>query len=462
MRTVVFALSILTQRVSLSHVSANVRPLRIKESRPKPGDDRTDFQHDRDIILYSTAFRRLSSITQVVSAETGHVFHNRLTHSLQVAQVGRRLAEKLVLKQSDLITEYGIEPDAVEAACLAHDLGHPPFGHLAESALNKLAGESIEGFEGNAQSFRIVAELAFRSDEYNGLNLTYQTLRGLLKYPWTYPNRPSEKRGKWGAYTSEAAAFAHAVLHSGGPVKRTPEAEIMDWADDLTYAIHDVEDFYRAGLMPLHLLRPAQKGSAPLAERSRFLEYVWSKIASISELASTTQADLDEIFGELIFTFFKLQSLYEGTQRDRARLRSFTSQLVSRYINGLTLAPPGGNSTVVRDKDLEKEIAVLKQLTWFYVIEAPGLAVQQHAQRQIIKYLFNAFMHETNVNSSQLLPPYYKERLNDVVRKHGPGTISNRRVVVDLIAGMSESQVFAVYQRLNGIVSGSALDKILV
>ncbi len=443
-------------------MSAIVRPLRIIESPPKLGDDRTDFQHDRDIILYSTAFRRLSSITQVVSAETGHVFHNRLTHSLQVAQVGRRLAEKLARQQKDLTTHYGIEPDAVEAACLAHDLGHPPFGHLAESALNTLAGEAIEGFEGNAQSFRIIAELAFRSDEYNGLNLTYQTLRGVLKYPWTYPNRPPERKEKWGAYTSEATAFKHAVLDSGGPVKRTPESEMMDWADDLTYAIHDVEDFYRAGLIPLHLLRPAQKGSAPLAERSRFLDYVWSKIGSISELADATQADLDEIFGQLIFTFFKLQSSYEGTQRDRARLRSFTSQLVSRYINGLTISEPGGGSTVVRNKDLEKEIAVLKQLTWFYVIEAPGLAVQQHAQRQIIRYLFNAFMHETNVKSSRLLPPYYKERLDDMVKKHGSGTVRNRRVVVDLIAGMSESQVYAVYQRLNGIVSGSALDKILV
>ncbi len=443
-------------------MSSNGRPLRIKDSSRKPGDDRTEFQHDRDIILYSTALRRLSGITQVVSAETGHVFHNRLTHSLQVAQVGRRLAEKLVFKQNHLAKHYGIDPDAVEAACLAHDLGHPPFGHLAESELNKLSGDVIEGFEGNAQSFRIITELAFRSDEYNGLNLTYQTLRGVLKYPWTYPNRPPEKKEKWGAYSSEATAFKHATLASGGPVQKAAEAELMDWADDLTYAIHDVEDFYRAGLIPLHLLRPAQKGSAPLAERSRFLQYVSSKIGSISELKGSTEADLDEIFGQVIFTFFKLQSTYEGTKRDRARLRSFTSQLVSRYINGLDLAEPGGKSTVTRQKDLEKEIAVLKQLTWFYVIEGRGLAVQQHAQRQIIRYLFNAFMHETNTSSSRLLPPYYRERLEELVRTFGPGTINNRRVVVDLIAGMSESQCYAVYQRLNGIVAGSALDKILV
>jgi dGTPase len=438
------------------------RPLRVKNALRKPGDDRSDFQHDRDIILYSTALKRLSGITQVVSAETGHVFHNRLTHSLQVSQVGRRLAEKLVAKQPELAKHYGIEVDAVEAACLAHDLGHPPFGHLAESALNRLAGDAIEGFEGNAQSFRILTELAFRSDEYSGLNLTYQTLRGVLKYPWTYRNRPDNNRNKWGAYSTELGAFNHATLNSlGGPVPRTPEAEIMDWADDLTYAIHDVEDFYRAGLIPLHLLRPPQKGTAPVAERDVFLAYVWSKRDSISELDGSTENDLTEYLSEPIFAYFKLQGPYQGSRDDRARLRWFTGSLVGRYINGLTLAEPGGTSTVVRKDGYEKEIAVLKQLTWRYVIEAPGLAVQQHAQRQMIRYLFNAFLHETNRTPSRLIPPYYRERLADVVREHGPATVANRRVVVDLIAGMTESQAYALYHRLNGVVSGSALDHVL-
>jgi dGTPase len=175
-----------------------------------------------------------------------------------------------------------------------------------------------------------------------------------------------------------------------------------------------------------------------------------------------SQSELDEIFGNLIFRSFKLQTSLEGTKRDRALLRTFTSQLVGRFINDLSLAEPGGNRTVMRDGDSEKEIAVLKQLTWFYVIEAPGLAVQHHAQRQMVKYLFNVFMHETNLTVSRLLPSYYRERLQDVVKAFGPGTIANRRVVVDLIAGMTESQANAVYQRLNGIVLGSALDKILV
>ncbi|MGB9286651.1 MAG: dNTP triphosphohydrolase, partial [Candidatus Sulfotelmatobacter sp.] len=136
-----------------------LRSERLHDKNPRTdGDDRTPAQRDRDRILYSSSFRRLAEVTQVVSASSGYVFHNRLTHSLQVAQVGRRLAEKLCKKYPALTTDL-ICPDVVEAACLAHDLGHPPFGHVAEHRLNELA-KAYGGFEGNAQSFRIVSSLA--------------------------------------------------------------------------------------------------------------------------------------------------------------------------------------------------------------------------------------------------------------------------------------------------------------
>jgi len=154
----------------------------VVESRE--GDDRTPFEEDRDVILYSSAFRRLLSVTQVASAPTGALLHTRLTHSLQVAQVGRRLAEKLRIRQRELADALGgVDPSLVETACLAHDLGHPPFGHLAEEALDQFA-ESFGGFEGNAQSFRILTRLGIRSNAYDGLNLTRGSLRGTLKYPW--------------------------------------------------------------------------------------------------------------------------------------------------------------------------------------------------------------------------------------------------------------------------------------
>jgi len=433
---------------------------RLFKEQSRQGDDRNDFQRDRDIILYSSALQRLSTTTQVVSGEFNHVFHNRLTHTLQVAQVGRRLAEKRMLQQPELSAFHQIDPDVVESACLAHDLGHPPFGHLAEEVLNRLAGDEAQGFEGNAQSFRIITELAFRDDEYNGLNLTNRTLRAILKYPWTFSARPESKRYKWGAYDSELRSFQLAVGSAEtGPHPRSAEAELMDWADDLTYAIHDAEDFYRAGLIPLHLLLPFGPGPRSFAERDRFLSYVGSKRDKIEDLKDTSDAELDEIFAELLFTHFKLSGPYEGTRDDRVRLRIFTSMLVGRYINGLTLVEPDVNGgTIYIDEHFRKQIALLKQLTWYYVIEAPGLATQQHANRQIIRYIFNAFLQETRKSPSRLLPPYYRERL----QKAGKTLSAVRRVVIDLIAGMTESQALMTYQRLNGIVHGSALDKLIV
>ncbi len=439
---------------------------RLNLDPPTDGDDRDEYQRDRDIVLYTSALQRLAGITQVVSAGTGHVFHNRLTHTLQVAQVGRRLAEKLRVKQREVVAQYGdVNPDVVEAACLAHDLGHPPFGHVAESILNKLAGESIEGFEGNAQSFRIVTELAFRSPAYNGLNLTRVTLRAILKYPWMYPKRPADKsdpsklKNKWGAYTTEEDAFRHATGSSGGPVSRSAEAELMDWADDLTYSVHDVEDFYRAGLIPLHSLRPQAKGTPPNSESSRFLSYVSSRRKHIEEIEDFSDAALDTMFRELIFSFFTIDGRYEGSRDQRARLRMFTSSLVDRYINGLHLQEPASDGQViVKDRQLQAEVALLKQLTWYYVIEAPSLAMQQHAQKQVVRYLFGTFMNEVRHRPTHLLPVYYRERLIDIPA----GDKRARRIVVDLIAGMTEAQAIGVYQRLNGIVSGSVLDRVLV
>ena len=170
------------ERLKKTLPQLELRTKRRHENRPNPPDDfRTPHQRDRDRILYSSAFRRLAEVTQVVAANSGYVFHNRLTHSLQVGQVGRRIAEKLNQTQPE--SREFVSPDVVEAACLAHDLGHPPFGHTAEHTLNELA-RNFGGFEGNAQSFRIVTRLASRSPNYSGLDLTAATLAASLKYPW--------------------------------------------------------------------------------------------------------------------------------------------------------------------------------------------------------------------------------------------------------------------------------------
>lgn len=208
-------------------LNSSFRNERLHDKKPRSdGDDRTPAQRDRDRILYSSSFRRLAEVTQVVSANSGYVFHNRLTHSLQVARVGRRLAEKLAKRHPTLAAGI-ICPDVVEAACLAHDLGHPPFGHTAESRLNILAAHH-GGFEGNAQSFRIVTQLASRSDTYGGLDLTAATLAAILKYPWLKGDNPAKPR-KWGAYESERDSFEFAIRLLPDKNERTIEAELMDW-----------------------------------------------------------------------------------------------------------------------------------------------------------------------------------------------------------------------------------------
>src|SRR6185312_14400549 len=151
-------------------------------------DSRSRFQRDRDRVLYSSAFRRLAGVTQVVQAAEGHVFHNRLTHSLKVAQVARRLSEYLLkFGNAEQIVELGgLDSDVAECAALLHDIGHPPFGHAAEYEIQRSFKERgiTDGFEGNAQSFRVATWVSSRDPSARGLDLTAASLAGLLKYPW--------------------------------------------------------------------------------------------------------------------------------------------------------------------------------------------------------------------------------------------------------------------------------------
>lgn len=426
-----------------------------KEER-KSGDDRSPAQRDRDRIIYSSAFRRLTEVTQVVAADNAHVFHNRLTHSLQVAQVGRRIAEKLLKKQAATAHDVGgIDPDVVEAACLAHDLGHPPFGHLAEEELNRLAKGAVGGFEGNAQSFRIVTKLAFRSTAYAGLNLTRATLNALLKYPWQR-NRNTANRGKWGAYDSEAKEFTFArALMPGAAFQRSAEAEIMDWADDVTYSVHDIEDFYRAGRVPLHLLATGDSRETKaffdgVFERRNGASGVWQRF---------TRSEFESAFQELLPMHFRLDEAYNGTKDHRSRLRSFTLRLIGRYINGLELQKPNNAKAprVSIDDEFIKEVAMLKELTWHYIIMAPALATQQAGQREIVRGLFHIFSEAAeSASERRLFPAYYQEAIRD-----GTSLTERRRIVVDMIAGMTEVQAITLYQRLMGINLGSGLESVL-
>jgi dGTPase len=424
-----------------------------REKKADPTDSRTPAQKDRDRLLYTSSLRRLAQVTQVVSADVSHVFHNRLTHSFQVAQVGRRLAERLLALHSDLLSQSdGLDPDVVEAACYAHDLGHPPFGHIAEEELNELAGQDIDGFEGNAQSFRIITKLAQHSPLHRGLDLTRATLAAVLKYPWRRGANPG-KENKWGAYGGEQKDFEFAMELRGRANERTLEAQLMDWADDITYSVHDLDDFYRAHKIPLHLL--AERKYA--RERELFLEAALKRHPERSGFWADPKS-LQESFNEVMVGLFPLSDQYGGTWKERAALREFSSQLIGRYIGGTTLKEKGGTCELHIDDHFQLEVVMLKELTWTYVIEAPSLVSQQFGQRRAIRKLFEIYsVASRREKHRSLFPAYYREAIDDA----GGDEKQTRRTVIDLIAGMTEAQALAMHNRLIGVSVGSGLDEIV-
>jgi len=418
-----------------------------------PHDSRTAAQKDRDRLLYTSSLRRLAQVTQVVAADVSHVFHNRLTHSFQVAQVGRRLAERLLVAHPEEIAQSdGLDPDVVEAACYAHDLGHPPFGHITEQELNDIAGDGVDGFEGNAQSFRIVTKLAQHSPLHRGLDLTRATLAALLKYPWRRNENP-KKTEKWGAYYSEQKDFDFATGLRGVRLELTLEAKLMDWADDITYSVHDLDDFYRAHRMPLHLLSDRLYNQ----ERELFFERVVQRHSERSGLWADQQS-LRESFNQVTVGLFPLNSTYGGTWKERAALRQYSSHLIGRYLGNTRLEIKDKKCELKIDDHLLREVAMLKELTWVYVIEAPSLTSQQFGQRYAIRKLFEIYMDATGKATAQnLFPAYYREAIEEA--KGDEKQI--KRTVIDLIAGMTENQALAIYNRLIGVSVGSGLDEIV-
>ena len=254
------------------------------------GTGRGPFVRDRARVLHSSALRRLAAKTQVVAVGSGDFPRTRLTHSLECAQIGREMGATI-----------GCDPDLVDAACLAHDLGHPPFGHNGESALAELAA-GCGGFEGNAQSLRLITRLEAKVPGA-GLNLTRATLDATLKYPWVGPPVASSAAassssssaealddaavgrppGKYGAYADDASIFSW-IRADAPPGRPSLEAQVMDWADDVAYSVHDLEDGLHAGLVTLDQLRdPAEQ----LAVASLTLtSYCKPGSASLDELTS--------------------------------------------------------------------------------------------------------------------------------------------------------------------------------
>lgn len=436
-------------------------------------DYREPAQKDRDRILFCSAFRRLAGVTQVVSVQEGHIFHNRLTHSLKVAQIARALALKLYETDPDQVKKWGeIDPNVAETAALAHDLGHPPFGHIAERKLNQLA-QAVglkDGFEGNAQSFRIVTQLAIRKEHFSGLNLTRASLNAILKYPWLYGQYGPRTTKKWGAYETERADFEFARQGYENNPAKCLEAELMDWADDIAYSIHDVEDFYRANLIPLdRLVGSLRKGKNNRwevlkdSETDQLLRAIfkrWDDEGMQAEFSSEESRDkLKQSFVHILAQLSGIQQPYEGAHAQKAYLRHFTSLHVSRYINAVKLCDPDQEQAIEICEDALLEVKMLKELTWHYVMRRPALTAQKKGQVHIIETLFKVFYeaaHSDRRSEWDIFPFAYRERLE---KTEDPD--QRTRIVIDLIASMAEAQAVQMYQRLTGTAPGSMLMQIV-
>jgi dGTPase len=422
-------------------------------------DQRSTFQRDRDRILYAGVFRRLVGVTQVVSPSEGEVFHNRLTHTLKVAQVARRIAEMFQRRTRDAnrIEGWGgLDPEVVEAAAMAHDLGHPPFGHIAEDELNKLVTPlaGAGGYEGNAQSFRIITRLAVRRvDTEGGLDLTRAVLDATLKYPCL----PRAGLKKYGAYRDDLAAFEFARgLHAQDDPAQSLEAEIMDWADDITYSVHDTEDFYRAGLIPLDVLAGNEE------ERRRFLNYAIKVQQQANKPFAESAEELNFIFTR--FWEWLPWEKYVGKRSQRGALAQFVSKTVSDYVQATRLRSSRGDDGKALDvpQEYRTQVVLLKLLTRYYVIDNPSLAGHQYGQRKVIRTLFEIYLDSAVKGAWILFPPQFREEAESVLREVGDVTPARcARLVADTIASMTDQQALRLYHRLTGLSQGSVLDPIV-
>jgi dGTPase len=402
---------------------------------PEPDDFRSLSERDRDRIIHSEHFWRLGDTTQIEASSNKQLVHNRLTHTLEVAQIGLRIAQRIKRKADprDLLVKR-IDETAVEVGALAHDLGHPPFGHLGEDCLDrsvqKHLGNQKAGFEGNAQSFRIVVTLAQRLMGSPGLNLSRLGLNALLKYPWLKKNGNTKRSRKYGAYADDRAIFEW--VREGQPKNvQSIEAQIMDVADDIAYSVHDILDYYKCGVIPL--------------DRLGIIDDEWEElILKINQFL--TERDLEPItetaalnVRHLIRNF--ITRPFDDTFYARKRVFRFHSTLFSTSIDAAANVQAVDDYLMLKvAEDQLQVITLLKEITGHYVHRHPDLQLAQIGYAKVMTTVFDEIVAADNID--RILPRRFQE-----LRESGA---SNARVVADFMSSLTENQVFLLHDRLTG------------
>ena len=379
-------------------------------------DSRGDFARDRARVLHSAALRRLADKTQVVGPRDGDTPRTRLTHSLEVAQISRGIGEGL-----------GLSPDLCEMAGLTHDIGHPPYGHNGEVALNEVAPC---GFEGNAQTLRILARLEPKvliDGTSFGLNLTRASLDAAVKYPLTRTNADGSVNRKYSAYDEDAGVLAW--LREGHADGAPPmEAQVMDFSDDIAYSVHDVEDGIVSGRVSLRVLWDfvelaalAEKGAAAFGGDADSLVDAADRLRSLPAIASAAEFD---------YTL----SAWTG-------LKALTSQLVGRYVGAVTRATREENEGVTLGRqhgrlvvppDVEAEVRLLKTVAVLYVMDQPSHQARQDRQRDRIYRVHEYLRAGAPGSLDTMFQAWFNAAETDLERE---------RVIVDQIASMTESRL---------------------
>jgi dGTPase len=398
---------------------------------------RTPFERDRARVVHSAALRRLAAKTQVVGPETDDFVRNRLTHSLEVAQVARDLGRTL-----------GCDPDIVETAALAHDLGHPPFGHNGERVLDELSA-SCGGFEGNAQTLRILTRLEAKTIAPDGrsvgLNLTRATLDASTKYPWSrtgalaphgsHTDGTLRSVRKFGVYDDDLAVFDW--LRQGvEDRRRCIEAQVMDLADDVAYSVHDLEDGVVAGKIDLALLRDAG------ARRE-----VWATVRDWY-LPGVTDDELDDAIGSLSAPEAWPRTPYDGSRRGLGALKNLTSELIGRFCTEVENATrevydarplTRYAADLVVPSGTALAIAALKGIAAHYVMRADDRVAILGRQRQVVADLLGRLLTSAPAG----LQPAFRADF-----EAAPGEAERLRVVVDQVASLTDVSAYAWHERM--------------
>ena len=496
--------------------------------RPHPGDlAASPFRADRDRVSSSAFFARLGGVPQVVSPSgSGLLLHNRLTHSLKVAQVSRAIAEGLLTSPTDVARVDrlgGCDLDVVEAAGLGHDLGHPPFGHLGEQVLDRLARQRFglpDGFEGNAQSFRIVTSIDVRDIDGDGLDLTAAVRAALLKYPWTRLSRPQPHprdlpvppRGasepedapgtgsaKFSCYVTEFDDMRDSRLPFAGRLddwQQTVEASVMDTADDIAYAIHDLEDFHRVGILQhttvshelsewlgravefaamsdAELAAPGRWPGRSLEQLRRRLHAKDSWIAHDEAFVNAVKKVVSDLVTKL------LEVPFDRSKQAEQAVAAFSGEWTKRLVEGVRVdeKPTPRSGHVALATEQWHEVQVLKFVHRRFVLQRPDLALHQRGQDRLLSKLVEALDNWLIDRSEAARLPHRLRDLFDHARaefaelwRDDPGALvypnaqlpvgaeaeerlermARGRAVIDFIASLTDNQAAALLEALSG------------